>query len=296
MLEINKILEDYLITAPLSVQQVLMAENIKHPEWEDNAEIMQIAKQQMLQSIDVLPDECIFTFIGVHAKIPLVGKRHSIGFLITNFRVITQSDVTFVNRDIIPKLEYFIQKSDAEELGIRLWDNFTSKNTLVTSEEQLEGMEIALKDSLKLILPVLQDLKYLPEEIKKATNLKEVIKELGLQNVLKSTSEEQKLVSKFVQKCGLVDVDILYVILDKPLFSSPYGMVITKTGIVSRDFGEESVTSSWEEIKNSPAVLGEEEADFNIGDKKHVIPSYQKEHLPTIINLINEIAEEKVSL
>lgn len=55
MLEINKILEDYLITAPLSVQQVLMAENIKHPEWEDNAEIMQIAKQQMLQSIDVLP-------------------------------------------------------------------------------------------------------------------------------------------------------------------------------------------------------------------------------------------------
>lgn len=241
-------------------------------------------------------DEYIFTFIGVHAKIPLVGKRHSIGFLITNFRIITQSDVTFVNRDIIPKLEYFIQKSDAEELGIRLWDNFTSKNTLVTSEEQLEGMEIALKDSLKLILPILQDLKYLPEEIKKATDLKGVIRDLGLQNVLKSTSEEQKLVSKFVQKCGLVDVDILYVILDKPLFSNPYGMVITKIGIVSRDFGEESVTSSWEEIKNSPAVLGEEEEDFNIGDKKHVIPSYQKEHLSLITNLINEIAEGKVSL
>ncbi|MCC9043980.1 hypothetical protein LNQ81_14990 [Myroides sp. M-43] len=296
MLEINKILEDYLNTASLSVQQVLMADNIKHPEWEDNAEIMEIAKQQMLASIDVLSDESIFAFIGVHAKIPLVGKRHSIGFLITNFRVITQSDVTFVNRDIIPKLEYFIQKSDAEELGIRLWDDFSNKNTLVTSEEQLEGMEIALQDSLKLILPKLQGLNYLPEEIKKATDLKGVIRELGLHNILKSTSEEQKLVTKFVQKCELVGVDILYVILDKPLFSSPYGMVITKTGIVSRDFGEESVTSLWEEIKRSPAIVGEEETQFSIGGKKHFIPSYQKEHLPAIINLINEIAQGTISV
>lgn len=296
MLEINKILEDYLNTAPLSVQQVLMAENIKHPEWTDNAEIMQIAKQQMLECIDTPSDECVLAFIGVHVKIPLVGKRHSVGFLITNFRVILQSDVTFVSRDILPQMEYFTQKSDAEELGTRLWNNFISKNTLVTSEEQLGGMQIALKDSLKLILPKLLDLRYLPEEIKKSTDLLGRIRDLGLQNVLKIASDEQKLVSKFVQKCGLVDVDILHVILDKPLFSNPYGMVITKTGIISRDFGEESVTSLWEEIKNSPAVLGEEEANFNIGDKKHVIPSYQKEYLSAIVLLINEIAEGEVCI
>ncbi|MEC4051894.1 hypothetical protein VSP10_03740 [Myroides odoratimimus] len=296
MLEINKILEDYLNTASLSVKQVLMAENIKHPEWEDNAEIMEIAKQQMLASIDVLSDESVLAFIGVHAKIPLIGKRHSIGFLITNYRVVIQTEVTLVNRDTFPKIEYFIQRADADEMGIRLWDDFSTKNTLVTSEEQLEGMQIALKDSLKLILPKLQGLNYLPEEIKKATSIEGRIKELNLHKVLKATKDEQKLISKFIEKCVLVDVDILYAVLDRPLFSSPYGLVITKTGIISRGFGEKRKKSSWEEIINSPAIVGEEEAQLSIGGKKHVIPTYQKEHLPAIINLINEIAQGTISI
>ncbi len=296
MLEINKILEDYLNTASLSVKQVLMAENIKHPEWEDNAEIIEIAKQQMLTSIDVLSDESVLAFIGVHAKIPLIGKRHSIGFLITNYRVVIQTEVTLVNRDMFPKIEHFLQRADADEMGIRLWDDFSNKNTLVTSEEQLEGMQIALKDSLKLILPKLQGLNYLPEEIKKATSIEGRIKELNLHKVLKAVKDEQKLTAKFIEKCVLVDVDILYAVLDKPLFSSPYGLVITKKGIISRDFGEKRKKSSWEEIINSPAIVGEEEAQLSIGGKKHVIPSYQKEHLPAIINLINEIAQGTISI
>lgn len=103
---------------------------------------------------------------------------------------------------------------------------------MIINEAQLDGMQQEIKDCLRLVLPKLQEMNYIPEEIKKSTDIFGRIRDLGLQNVLKKASEEQKLVAKFSVK------DILFAALVKPLFSGSYGLVIIPKGIVSRDFGE----------------------------------------------------------
>lgn len=292
MKEIIKDLEDYLNLASIDTQRVMFVSDVKHPEWEDNNEIMDIAKSQILESVDLLPEESVLSFIGVHAKIPLVGKRHSIGFLITNRRVMTQTDVSFTNREILPNIECFTQKQDKAELGTNLWLDFITKNDIVTSEEQLSGMENAIKDTLNIVLARLQELRNLPEEIEQSTDFKGRVLELRLKGIIKSFEEDKKRLQSFSEKFSISD--ILYGVVDKPFFGGVYGLVLTPNGISSREALEKCKTSTWDQVAEFKAIKGEEDFIFLIGTKKHYIPNYQKEHLSSVITLINEIAEGKV--
>jgi hypothetical protein len=292
MKEIIKDLEDYLNLASIDTQRVMFVSDVKHPEWEDNNEVMDIAKSQILESVDLLPEESVLSFIGVHAKIPLVGKRHSIGFLITNRRVMTQTDVSFTNREILPNIEFFTHKQDKAELGTKLWLDFITKNDIVTSEEQLSGMEIAIKDTINIVLARLQELRNLPEEIEQSTDFKGRVLELRLKGIIKSFEEDKKRLQSFSEKFSISD--ILYGIVDKPFFGGVYGLVLTPNGISSREALEKCKTSTWDQVAEFKAIKGEEDFIFLIGTKKHYIPSYQKEHLSAVITLINEIAEGKV--
>ena len=83
--------------------------------------------------------------------------------------------------------------------------------------------------------------------------------------------------------------DIICGIVDKPFFGGVYGLVITKNGIT-----EDSVTNSWQEIKDNPATIGNKKEIIHAGQKNHIVPSYQSELIPSIITLINEIANGEI--
>ena len=82
-------LENFLSKAGEAVQRVLFVTDIKNPIYEDSQEVLQLAQKQIVALLGAMPNEEVYAFIGVHSKTVLSGKRDSVGFVITNFRVLT---------------------------------------------------------------------------------------------------------------------------------------------------------------------------------------------------------------
>ncbi len=292
---LNSNLANYVEHALKAVQEVTFVSMHVHPVWEDNDEILHLANKQLLQATEPRRDEEAFAYIGVHAKTVVTGKRDSVGFLVTNLRILTKTDfpgIFFAGE--LAESTWFTQHKNAAEIVPAVWSGFTSKNKLSIPEEQLSAMKTALTDVVGIVLPELQKLGSLPEEILKANNINDRIKELGLQSVLKPYEQEAKKLNKFAAKYQVEDIQ--FAAVDKPLFGGVYGFVITKNGIVSRDAMEESVTSDWKEILNDPATVGEKQDNILVGRKIHVLPMYHKEFTSSIAQLINEIAAGEVLL
>ncbi|OAH75067.1 hypothetical protein AXA65_05155 [Chryseobacterium sp. FP211-J200] len=140
----------------------------------------------------------------------------------------------------------------------------------------------------------MQQLSSLPDEIIKSKHIHDRIRDLGLQSALKSYDQDEKKLKKFAEKYNLSDVQ--FGMVDKPFFGGVYGLVITKDGIVSRDAMEDSFTSSWQDIQNDTAKIGEKNDIILAGGKRHVIPTFQTEFAPSLIILINELANGETHL
>jgi len=123
---------------------------------------------------------------------------------------------------------------------------------------------------------------------------KHLVKKLSIQKDLESFDENKKIITKFSKKFKVKN--ILYGMVDKPFFGSPYGIVITNEGIVSRDVMEDPISSTWVEIKKKLAIEGEKVDIFYAAAKKHVIPLHKSNSLSSLIILINEIALGEVTL
>ncbi len=293
MEKIKHDLKNYLENAGEPIQKVLITSQEGHPVWSDYLEITQLAWQQIAQPVGVLPDEYFLAFVGVHAK-GVVGKRNSIGFLVTNFRILMQVDFSFVGTTDKAQIYKFARRQTPEEVSGKVWNDFFVKNTLEIEQEMLSGMRSALDAVMGIVLPRLQSMNHLPEEIKKSANAGDRIKELGLQEVLKSYGQNEKHLRKFAEKYNVPG--IVFGAVDKPLFGGAYGLVITPSGITSRDVMEESMTSSWDEIRQHPATKGDANDAILAGQKTHIVPMFQKEYVPSIVVLINELATGEVKL
>ncbi|KFC22042.1 hypothetical protein [Epilithonimonas lactis] len=294
MENLQKDLINYLENATRSVQEILFVPTTVHPVWEDNAEILTLANQQILQPAGILPNEEILAFIGMHAQTIFTGTRDSVGFLITNLRVLIQTDYSVIGKAETAQSTSFTKRQNVDDIVPSIWEDFIKKNQLSIPGEQLSGMQTALKNVLDLVLPSLQQLSSLPDEILKSTNVNDRIRDLGLQPALKSYAQDEKKLKKFAEKYNLSNIQ--FGIVDKPFFGGVYGLVITKEGIVSRDSMEDSFASSWQEIRNEPAKIGEKNDVILAGGKRHVIPTFQTESASNLIILINELANGEVSL
>lgn len=117
---------------------------------------------------------------------------------------------------------------------------------------------------------------------------------MGLQGVLKTYAENEKRFKLFADKHGTTG--IICGIVDKPLFGGVYGLVISKSGITSRDLMEKSITSSWNDIRQHPAQTGNKKDTLFAGQQNHIVPGHESANIPAIISLINEIADGEVIL
>lgn len=294
MENLQKSLVNYLQNSDKSVQEILFVTTDVHPVWEDNPEILVLANEQILQPVGILPNEEILVFIGMHAKTMFTGKRDSVGFLITNFRILTQTDYSVIGKAESAQSTLFTKRQNVDDIVPTVWQDFSKKNQLSIPGEQLSAMQTALKNVLDLVLPNLQQLSSLPDEIIKSKHIHDRIRDLGLRSALKSYDQDEKKLKKFSEKYNLSDIQ--FGMVDKPFFGGVYGLVITKDGIVSRDAMEDSFTSSWQEIQNDTAKIGEKNDVILAGGKRHVIPTFQTEFAPSLIILINELANGETHL
>ncbi|WP_158976254.1 hypothetical protein [Cellulophaga sp. L1A9] len=292
MEKVIKHLVDYFENTSEAVQQILFVPEAKHPIWEDYLTIIEKATQQIATPLGLLPNEHIVAFIGVHAKTRITGKRDSIGFLITNYRVLSQTDMPGLLKAEKADINVFTQTNVPEEINNSVWENFVIKNKLSVPQEQLTAMQDALKDILSIALPQLQKLNYLPEKIIKTSNIQDRIKELGLEDVLVSYMKNEKKMKKFSEKYTVATIK--FGMVDKPLFGGVYGLVLTPEGITSREVMEDSVSSSWEAIRSDLAAVSEKKDVISAGKESHIIPPYYAEFVAPLITLINEIANGDV--
>jgi len=288
-------LQDYLSNAGEAVQRVLFVIKTKNPIYEDSQEVLQLAQKQIVAPLGAMPNEEVYAFIGVHSKTVLSGKRDSVGFVITNFRVLTQTDVSVISTPKKANSHLFTNKDNPDSLSNQLWQNFIIKVDETIPKEYATMLEAPLKAVLAIVLPELKKEGYLPDEIKNATDLKGRIKQLGIEDQLKFYAENEKKYKKFANKHKIEGI-LLGSLAAPLLFGGLYGFVLTKEGLISRDLMEEAVRSSWQEIKEHPAQKSQEGDAFTVGDKKHFIPAHQKEYIEAFLTLINEIAQGKVSL
>ncbi|ADV50120.1 hypothetical protein Celal_2841 [Cellulophaga algicola DSM 14237] len=292
MENITNDLINYFQNSTEATQQILFLSEVEHPIWDDYLKIIEIANKQILEPLGLIPNEHILAFIGVHAKTLITGKRDSVGFLITNFRVLSQTDMPGLLKAEKAAVNFFTQTNLPEEINTNVWKNFLIKNKLSVPEEQLNAMQAALKNVLSIALPQLQKLNYLPEKIIKTSNIKERIKELELEDVLKSYVENEKKMRKFSEKHSVSDIK--FGMVDKPLFGGAYGLVLTPKGITSRDLMQDSVTSTWDAIRSNLATVTDKKDVINAGKENHIIPPYYAEFVAPLIILINEIANGEV--
>lgn len=292
MQNIEKELKDYLLTCTAAIQEVLFIPNVVHPVWNDSAEILQLANQQILQPVGAIPDEHILAFIGVHAKTIITGKRDSLGFLITNFRILTQTDFSVILTAKNARTDFFTKRQLPQAVSSKVWSDFITNNQLSIDEEPLLALNDALKSVIGIVLSGLQQLNHLPVEIKKSSNIYDRIKDLGLQEELKSYAADEKRFKQFAAKHNVPD--IICGLVDKSFFGGVYGLVISKNGITSRDLMEDSVSSDWQEIKDNPPFKGDKKDVILVGEKKHIVPVFKSEVIPSLITLINEISNNEI--
>ncbi|MBV6880025.1 hypothetical protein NG800_007120 [Epilithonimonas ginsengisoli] len=145
MENLQKSLVNYLQNSDKSVQETLFVTTDVHPVWEDNPEILVLANEQILQPVGILPNEEILVFIGMHAKTMFTGKRDSVGFLITNFRILTQTDYSVIGKAESAQSTLFTKRQNVDDIVPTVWQDFSKKNQLSIPGEQLSAMQTALK-------------------------------------------------------------------------------------------------------------------------------------------------------
>ena len=106
------------------------------------------------------------------------------GFLISNLRILTQTDFSVIVTAKDAQIDLSTKTQLPEELCGKVWNDFTIKNSLSINQEQLLALNNALKSVIAIVLPLLQELDYLPSEINKSSNINERIRDLGLQGKL----------------------------------------------------------------------------------------------------------------
>ena len=79
-------------------------------------------------------------------------------------------------------------------------------------------------------------------------------------------------------------------IADVPFFGGAYGLAITPSGIVSKDVGEDPVSSTWAQIQGEPMIPDDTEDGLLVGTVRHVIPPQYSSDRPAIATLINDMA------
>ena len=265
-------LEQILASLDESAQKVLVLGCAKHPVWDDADEVSAKAVEQILdkslglqKGVDYSKTPKFYgarplAFIGVHAQ--MIGRK-SIGFLLTQRHLLVKFDASAVNVDEVAAA-FRLGEHSPDELENLAWQELEKCKFEIEDE-----MKAAMKTALKAVLQAV-----LEEGVKvEERTIADKILELELGEALKTPLDETKLLSKSLSV--FKPVSPMLHSLDCSLFGKPYGVILDKRGLISRELMEEPVFSSWDEIGGAQIEVKEDAVI--IGEKEHKIPFELKE-------------------
>ncbi|MEL0627288.1 hypothetical protein V6245_10065 [Salinibacterium amurskyense] len=250
-----------------------------HPVFDDAARVFEDAAKQLLLSDAPRPNEVPLLFVGYHAMNRFTRKRQTLGFLVTDQRIVIQDKFAGVFGRELPNYRM---------LPVTSVDPVASSHALISSvgsafdwsdmvkligADSAEGhspefrLTQLLVDAVTSVVQLSQALGLAvagepgEEEAENATAAELVprLAELGIRSdvMLADDPRLAKMLKKFGPKIGLGDGEtIAFASLDKT-FAGVYGIVVTDVAVRSCDLMEEPVVSRRSAIDPASIKLDE---------------------------------------
>ncbi len=294
MEQLIKQIQQYLLDTDKINQGVLFTTQNPHPLFADNTQVLETAQSDLLNNISQIPGEQTLAFVGIRATIPLSGQKKSIGFLITNFRIIIQNTFSLFKAQPKVSIIAFTQKQQGDQVALQAWEIFFKINALGLSADTLYAIKQNVINITAIVLPQVQALHIFPLPTPVYQDLIQHITALHLDGVLEPLTAQNKPLQDFVTQNKITD--LLYGCVKESLLTGVSGLAITKQGIVCKDAFKKLCTLSWAELKDTPLIWDAKHNSFSIEKSTFTLSKQQTPYGSALIGLINDIAEGKVSL
>lgn len=269
-----------------------------HPTFSDATDVFWLATEQL--SIDTADGELPLLFIGAHSMSVFTRKRESLGFLVTDRRVIAQADVSGISR-AKPPVDYpFYRGQSVTELieAVRGDYDWTHSKSLVTVSDREQFLRL-LGDAAASVLDLVSDFPERPVVVR-ATDVRSRAHELGLSDVARYPDNPKfaKHFAKVAKGFALPAGDTVRIAFTDATFAGPYGLVVTETAVHSKDLMETPETTPLAELRDGVIRFSDDGKSLLLGadDTAHTFPAHldaaQKNGLLVILG---EIAAGEVA-
>lgn len=280
-----------------------------HPDWEDAAEVIWQAVEQLMLPNPASPDELPILWVGYHVADRLTKKREAQGFLLTDRRLVVKDSVDLIFSKGVER-QYALQGSStgaAADLIASVMNDYDwdTAGDLV-DQEDAEWIEELLAAAVAGTREVLGE----PENtdagspVAPATtvagDLRRRVAELGLAADVKYPDDD-KQAKHFTKLAKVIPLDpgeqILAAFSGGTLFGV-YGLLLTDANLRSRDLGEPAVCTPRAVVDASSVQLSDGDVHKVIAapGQVHDIPTHLSEKASAaLITLIREWAQGRIN-
>lgn len=278
-----------------------------HPSYPDSDEVMWAATTELMLGDAETSDELPLAFLGYHVKTRISGRRESQGFLVTDRRLIVKDDVDGIFGTAVAR-QYPLYigptgiAASAAETATTAASHFDWKGAAALIDPPLAAA--LTQDLVTVVAVVLEGLGDLgvapPAAPATATDFRGRVRELGLTGVMKYDDDpkERKHFAKLAKKLPMDAGERVTGALTASTIAGPYGLVITDTGLRSRDLGGAPVVTPRADVDPDLVSLSGPKATQLVvaPGQVHELPSHLTPvQLAAVEQLIQEWARGEIS-
>ncbi|WP_370619546.1 hypothetical protein [Citrobacter meridianamericanus] len=263
------------------IDELVFTSSGQHPEYCDMDAIFSIAFDQLVLHQRPQTCEIPLIFIGYHSMNRFTGKRQSLGFLLTNQMLYIQDQSSMFFEYPQPRIEILpLDKLVARHVLARHFSYFEWEESMIRPKQREELLQLLTEVFNSLIdYNCLHGIQI--EAVKEKPSIDHLVQSLALQDQIKNRHqlEKTKLLARVSNNFQIpAEENILFAVIDKPLFGGPYGFTITCNNLYSRDFLEAPQAIPFSEICADGGLRLTDDKKNLITSEKQVIflPSHLK--------------------
>ncbi|WP_144628409.1 hypothetical protein [Arthrobacter woluwensis] len=273
----------------------------------DHEEVFWQATEQLMLSNPSGEDELPLAWLGYHVKSRFSGRREAQGFLITDRRLVVKDDVDGIFGKALPR-QYPLftgpggAAASAAETTAAATESYNWEYASgLLDHDRTAGLSRLLADALHTVLELSPSLgAALPQEPVTATDLRGRVQELGLGDVVKYDDDpkQTKHFAKAAKKLPLEPGERLLAAFTSATLMGVYGLLITDRRLLSRDLGEEPVSTDRAAIDPDALRLSPDNDRQIIAapGAVHQLPEgLSPEQRQALVTLLREYAEGRVA-
>ena len=289
------------------IQDFLFVPGVAHPTWEDSANVVWRAIEQLMLVTPAGSDELPIMWIGYDVATRLTNKRDAQGFLITDRRVVVKdsTDLIFGKAE---ERQYPLYAGphgiagSASTIASAAIDSYDWRGAgSLVDEEDAEWFSQTLISVITMTLETLNstgaELAAAPAT---ASDLRGRVRELGLGSDVKYADDKKqaKHFIKFAKKMPLDPGEQTLASFSDSTLAGVYGLMLTDRNLRSRDLMEDPVCTPKDRVEPAEIRVSPENAHKIIvaAGEVHDVPSHMREHeVAALVTLIREWADSQIN-